>query len=341
MRKRATMPDLRDEDREFLKAMASDVAADEGSRDRARAVLAYVATGTLKAAASKVGVSPTAVRKAVDLYNSGGWRSLLTVLSPRGGDFLSRYDQGYWAERLVRAYLDSSRSSRAIPYGTSRSEPFTDLSTFREYATNEFLLQAWSAGRRWKRPDLLLLPRSALASMGGNDMWTPDLKRLDNDQCASCVAAATAAAEVETSLWQVAVATVDLSFTVKAEDLQALRAWVSACGVPLYVVQVFYDEAHALPFSRLEELITGSCSQSARVEAEVDRTTKKATYRIPLGEGVCLGHIPEPDVEGRVYKAPNGRVTVYGRLTGSQIIGADTAPLELLVTGELGGHDVG
>ena len=40
---------------------------------------------------------------------------------------------------------------------------------------------------------------------------------------------------------------------------------------------------------------------------------------------MLLGTIAEPDVEGQVFKAPNGRVTVYARLVGSEISGADPA----------------
>ncbi len=255
---------------------------------------------------------------------------MLSIPVPRGGDFLARYDQGFWAERLTRVFLDRSTHARAIPYGTSRSEPFTDLDTFRKYAVSEALLQAWSSGQRWKRPDLLLVPRALLQRVGGNDEWTPDLLHWDNERCKEYVATATAAIEVETSLWQVKRASVPLSFTVKEEDLGPLRNWVRANKPPLYVVQVFYDQAFALPFAKLEELI-----EAGTVKAVPDRFTDKPTYNVPLAQGVLLGDIPEPEVEGRVFKAANGRVTVYGRLTGSHIEPADAALLEALARGQL------
>jgi len=52
---------------------------------------------------------------------------------------------------------------------------------------------------------------------------------------------------------------------------------------------------------------------------------KRWVHKVPLEEGVLLGTIAEPDVEGQVFKAPNGRVTVYARLVGSEISGADPA----------------
>lgn len=321
------------EEMELLRAMAGDAATDERTRKRARAVVSYLSTEDMTQAAKEAGVGKGTARKYVKAFSEGGWQALITVMSPRGGDFLARYDQGFWAERLARAYLDNSRDYRAIPYGTSRSEPFTDMGTFREYAVNEFLLQAWSSGGRWKRPDLLLVPRSLLRREAGNDEWTPDLIHQDNDGCRPYVTAASAGIEVENSLWQVSRATVQLSFTVKHEDLETLRAWVSATYVPLYIFQVFYDEAYVLPFSVLEYLIGPEAPPDRRVIAEKDRFTGKDTYRVPLSEGTRAGTIPEPDVEGRVHKAENGRITVYGRLTGSRIEVSDRNVLESLASG--------
>ena len=42
-------------------------------------------------------------------------------------------------------------------------------------------------------------------------------------------------------------------------------------------------------------------------------------------------------MESKVFKAPNGKVTVYGRLTGSQINVADEHVLERLAAGTLRG----
>jgi hypothetical protein len=66
-----------------------------------------------------------------------------------------------------------------------------------------------------------------------------------------------------------------------------------------------------------------------------DRWTKKLTYNVPLSEGSLMGDIPEPDVEGRVFKAPNGRVTVYGRLTGSRIEPYSPELTEAVASGQL------
>jgi len=324
-----------DEERQLLRAMACDAASRDLERKRAQAVLTFLETGSLAAAAGAASLSEATVRKWIGIFDEQGWQALLVVPQPRGGDFLARYDQGFWAERLVRGCLDRSRTHRAIPYGTSRSEPFTDMATFRDYAIDEFMLQAWSASERWKRPDLLVLPRSLLREQAGNDEWTPDLIHWDNDRCDTYLANATVGVEVETSLWMVSRATVDLSFTVKEEDVAALRNWTRTSGVPLCIVQVFYDSAYALPFGVLEDLIDEEAGDERRVSADVDRTTGKATFMVPLDEGVLLGNIAEPDVEGRVFKSDNGRVTVYGRLVGSSIIPADESLIESLARGDL------
>jgi hypothetical protein len=329
------------QDRAFLEAMTTDEAGDDRTRKRARLILAMLDGASLEDAAVHAGLSIATAREKLRLFNDGGWKALLTVQAPRGGDFLARYDQGFWAERLVRSCLDESRDYRAIPYGTSRSEPFTDMQTFRQHMETEFLLQAWSAAGRWKRPDLLMIPRSYLRGEKGNDSWTPDLQHLDNERCRPYVEQAAAAIEVETSLWLVQRATqarIRLSFTVKEEDLEALRNWVRGNKrVPLFVVQVFYDEAYALPFVTLEQLLALPAGHLRRVVGVKDETTGKVTYKTPLDEGILLGRIAEPDVEGRIFKAPNGRVTVYGRLVGSAISVTEPAVRERLANGTLEG----
>jgi hypothetical protein len=322
------------EEEKILDTMASG-GADEKTQKRALAVLAFLRSNDLRTAVSASGLSRSTVKKVLAEFELKGWQALLTVSAPRGGDFLARYDQGFWAERLVRGYLDLSSTQRPIPYGTSRSEPFTDMQTFKTYAVNEALLQTWSAGQRWKRPDLLSIPRLLLREKEGTDTWTPDLLHWDNVRCGEFVSNASAAIEVETSLWQVRKSVVQLSFTVKEEDLPPLRNWVKSNKVPMYIVQVFYDQAYALPFTTFEYLISSEAPPDQRVVAVEDRFTKKLTYSVPLTHGILLGDIPEPDVEGRVFKADNGRVTVYGRLTGSQIEPSDGEVLESLATGQL------
>ena len=326
--------------REFLEAMTTDVAGDEKVKNRARLILAMAGGADLGTAAQQVKMSLATARAKVRLFNASGWTGLLTIQPPRGGDFLARYDLGYWAERLTRVCLDQSKDYRAIPYGTSRSEPFTDMAAFRQYRQTEFQLQAWSAQGQWKRPDLLMVPRTLLRQEQGNDLWTPDLQHFDNEHCRPYVEKAAAAIEVETSLWLVeraAQAKVRLSFTVKEEDLASLRNWVRANEVPLFIVQVFYDQVYALPFAALEYLIALPARNRRRVMGKKDPTTKKITYMVPLSEGALLGSITEPEVEGKVFKAPNGKVTVYGRLTGAEIRIAETATLEQLACGALEG----
>jgi hypothetical protein len=272
-------------------------------------------------------------RRWIDAYNADGWKGLLSIQSPRGGDFLARYDNGYWAERLVTNLLDTDAAHRVVPYGTSRSEPFTDATAFRQYALSEFALQAWSATGRWKRPDLLSLPRQVFIEERGNDLWTPDLQHWDNAQCDAYLRRATSAFEVETSLWDVQRATaaaVPLSFTVKDEDLESLKRWVSAAGKPLYIVQVFFDQAYVLPFATLLRLIADN-----EIETRVDPDTTKATFFVPLRRGLLLGNIPTPEVEGRIFVAPNGCVTVYGRLTGSEIVPVNQDLISALMAGTL------
>jgi hypothetical protein len=95
----------------------------------------------------------------------------------------------------------------------------------------------------------------------------------------------------------------------------------------------------ALPFVTLEQVIALPEDDPRHVPSKLDRITKKVTYMVPLDEGVLLDDIAEPDVEGKVFKAPNGRVTVYGRLTGSAIEVAEQRVLEQLAAGKLKGKE--
>jgi hypothetical protein len=323
------------EENKLLRTMASDPGTDIKTKKRALAVVSFLDAKDLKVASSESGIAQATIRKILRAFEVGGWQALLSVSAPRGGDFLARYDQGFWAERLIRVYLERSTMFRPIPYGTSRSEPFTDMQTFRTYRVNEALLQAWSTGQRWKRPDLLLIPRLVLRERGGTDEWTPDLLHWDNSLCMEYVQSAAAAIEVETSLWQVKRASVPLSFTVKDEDLPPLRNWVKSNRIALYMTQVFYDQAYVLPFETFEFVTSPGAPPERRISAIEDRFTKKLTYSVPLKEGALLGDIPEPDVEGRVFKAPNGRVTVYGRLTGSHVQPVNVGLMEDLAAGKL------
>ena len=319
----------------ILEAISTYEGYDKKIGKRAKAILAYGRATDEKIAAKESDLTVQTFRKVLDSYKKSGWQALITVQAPRGGDFLARYDQGFWAEKLTRRYLDASKSHRAVPYGTSRSKPFSDMKLFREYTINEMMLQSWSEGTRWKRPDLIMLPRQALAGKRSNANWIPDLIHRGNPYCKSYIELASAAIEVETSLWLASQATVSLSFTVKDEDLEALRSWVSLHKKPLYIIQVFYDQAHVLSFSRLEYLIGSQADDNERVLPKVDRVTNKNTYMVPLRNGYKLGDISKPKVKGRIFKADNGKITVYAQLMGSDIAIHNHDVLDQIANGTL------
>lgn len=152
---------------------------------------------------------------------------------------------------------------------------------------------------------------------------------MDNEACDRFVATATAAFEVEVSLWD-SRRKDNLSFAVKEEDLPGLRSWVSDTGVPLYIVQFLYDCAYILPFSRLTRVIA-----SGAVEAACSPKTGKNTYMIPVEKGHLLCAISEPAVaEGKLFVNPNGQVIVYGTLRRPRIR-PEAATIEAAVRGEL------
>lgn len=95
--------------------MAADMGGDDKPRARARLILEMMRGADLMGAAGHAGISLATAREKLRQFNEGGWQALLTVAAPRGGDFLARYEQGYWAERLTRVFLDKSTTCRAIP----------------------------------------------------------------------------------------------------------------------------------------------------------------------------------------------------------------------------------
>jgi hypothetical protein len=123
--------------------------------------------------------------------------------------------------------------------------------------------------------------------------------------------------------------------TVKQEDLEALRNWIKTNSIPLFIIRVFFDTAYALPFVTLEEVIALPATDPRHIAPEKDRYTKKDTYKIKLDEGVPIGRIQEPDVEGRVFTADNGKVTISGRLKETTIEVANAAIVEGIAAGTM------
>lgn len=335
-----TRSDL-DAQQQPLRVKVDDSALDDKTKKRANLILGMLGGVSFKDAAEAAELKPTTGRRWVNEFNERGWEALVSIGVSRGGDFLSRYHQGYWAEQVARSCLERAAATQPVPYGTSHSEPFTDAASFRAYRLADIRLQGWSEEwGRWKRPDLLMIPRAFLDRLGGGGDIVPDLQRMGNRECDEYVSKAKAAIEVETSLWHVGralSAKVGLSFPVKEEDLAALQAWVSGNHVPLFIVQVFWDCVYALPFQKLEDLIALPTSDARRITPSKDRKTKKSTYKVPLAEGARLCDLTPPTVSGGLFEVTNGGLSVYGQLQGSEISDPQDPTIKRLGAGKLTG----
>ena len=93
--------------------------------------------------------------------------------------------------------------------------------------------------------------------------------------------------------------------------------------------------AYVLPFDTLEAMIRLPADDPRHVAPKKDRFTKKDTYKVPLTEGVLIGKIREPEVEGRIFTADNGKVTIYGRLKETTIDAVSPAIVAAIAAGTL------
>ena len=109
------------DERQFLEAMAEGHGPDRHAAKRAKFILALLDSADVGTARQQTGMDSAGARRWIEAYNTDGWKGLLGIQSPRGGDFLARYDNDYWAERLVTNAFNTNTEYRAIPYGTSRS----------------------------------------------------------------------------------------------------------------------------------------------------------------------------------------------------------------------------
>lgn len=223
--------------------------------------------------------------------------------APRGGDFLISWSRGAWAEEKVCDAINATGFLRATPYGESRGDPMT-YDQMKEF---------WAAyqdrqGTYGKRPDLLVFSADSLTDDEVASL--PELIDMDDAAAGPVVSKAVAAIEVETSVWRVykyqAATGKELSFTVKDEDLEPLNTWIAAHKTALYVAQVFHDSAWIVPFETiLARIADGS------VKAQKPYRTGKDTYSVPLSQGMEMGSLQEPTVEGKLLEEDSGRVTPY------------------------------
>lgn len=174
----------------------------------------------------------------------------------RGSDLAMRYAQGQWSEERVVESINVSESYRALPYGLSQVGPENkeDIPAYWEK-----FRQAESVG---KRPDILVLRRGDFERL--NDRLPEDPTVAMDDEPTPFIEAAICGIEAENSLW-VAEKMPDYgvekitrkdfiapTIIVKEQDAPELVAWQQHHGVPVCVVQVFFDRSYIM---RLDDIL--------------------------------------------------------------------------------------
>lgn len=182
----------------------------------------------------------------------------LTPPNFRGSDFVMRYEQGRWSEDRILASINASDRYRALPYGRSGVGP-KDKAKIPEYWAK--YIKAESIG---KRPDLLVLRREDYERLHSQLPEDPTLAT--DEELKPFLEVAVCGIEAENSLWVAEKMTdygkttlTKLSFIaptviVKREDEAPLMAWQNHFGIPICVVQVFYDRAYIVP---LQQIVDG------------------------------------------------------------------------------------
>ncbi len=232
---------------------------------------------------------------------------------PRGLDFFIRWSQGAWAEERVIETINKDPSLSAFHYGASRGDP----KSFEEFKGEWELYQAAQA-RMGKRPDVLIFDRLAVPELeakvqGGlqNMAQQPDVELFGIPERSIC------GVEVETSFWKALTAEsrgLPLSFTLKEEDVSGIRQWMRTTKRRILMVQVFLDSAWAIDLAGvIEDVGRGT------IKAQVDYKTRKATYKIPLRQGVPFGMLEEDPVPRlRVLETDRGQILPFPVFEGGR-----------------------
>lgn len=177
----------------------------------------------------------------------------------RGSDFAMRYAQGFWSEERIVESINASEKWRALPYGRSGVGP----------DNKDEIADYWAKYRAaesiGKRPDLLVLRREDY------DRLLPtlpaDTTLATDDELSEVLKVAVCGIEAENSLW-IAAQMPDYgkakitkknfiapTVIVKREDEAPLVAWQEHYGVPICVVQVFFDRGYIIRLSDITDAV--------------------------------------------------------------------------------------
>lgn len=265
----------------------------------------------------------------------------------RGSDFAMRWEQSRWAEERIMNAICRSTNFVALPYGRSQIGP----------GKPEEIKEYWKKYRGiegdWKRPDLLVLPRSIYRER--KKAWKIILKdptTTEDAKLRPIINAAICGIEAENSLW-IASKMPDYKLSVplrkkkniapniwvKEEDRAKLRRWSTRNRKPIFVVQVFYDKAYMARLDFILDALNRIAHCKGRIrkdalakqlgvvtsaqnyyDARTGTTTTKTVYLVhhsvatPFGE--CTS---KPSARPKLMKEKNGKLIPYVRFVGGTL----------------------
>ena len=237
-------------------------------------------------------------------------------------EFLANRAMGDWAEDSLSAALANGLiENKVVKYGDS------DSTAAGEPGFREQFLKAKEDTRVYgKRPDLLLF---------NDDIDVPsDLTGFARETADEFARQANIGLEVRSSKQQAlkymkvkkedaltkgkAAGKIDLSFTVKVEDLKIVYRWLEVCGIPQLYCQVFFDSVFAI--NVLDIYKTISSGTGFTIE-KPDKSQNKATIMIPITGGTQIAHFqnpPEFDVD--IRETRTGRIDAFVKPIGGNLV---------------------
>ncbi len=272
----------------------------------------------------------------------------------RGSDFLMRWNQGVWSERIVIEAVNETREFYAIPYGPSSVAPDNDVRAYELYF--ERLEQAGLS--RLKRPDILIFKKSNAASVDrlvsalGGEQELPFIPEEDASM-RKLLSDAIIAVECENSLWRAGQMpaygsqlrpmrrlggklglpknAVLPTVILKEEDRGRLFAWQDKNKIDIHIWHVFYDMSFGLALNAADALIAEGLIEptNQRFQAPGGATTEKYIYKFYYHYAYRIGDITEePNLVADFITDRNGHILPYVRFeSGKMAINADTIRL--------------
>jgi len=243
------------------------------------------------------------------------------IIAPSFADSKFQAEQalGDWAERGLAAALNEALPNyRAVAYGFS-SKIIAGQEGFKEH----YVKGVEDTCTHGKRADLLIVKRDA--------PLPDDVSHLETVELADAVAESLGAIEVRSSRMESRVhagyvasqlaagkkvATPELNFTVKVEDLIKVYRWIEVHDKPQLYAQVFLDAIYAIGIREILDYIAGA----KKLKIDTPQRSRKYTIMVPISAGHRVGDVaeyPKFEVVDRLTK--NGRHDIYARPLGGRV----------------------